>query len=417
VKSDRLVGRCRKDCGADSLPRRFWSKFADQNWEKRPLLIRRPFSKPLLSETELSHAIFAASEAYRADPASVSLQFFVGHSQAIADIRKFLPVAEDSDIGGYATRLSRALDKHDFALSIQHVQEYAPEVWLRLREFLSTASQFVPLPDDFTKATLFFGSYRKEARGIHLGNSSNFKFVVHGKKRMRFWPSRFFRGQKGVSHSTNYEQFLPAATTLEATAGDIIYWPSDSWHVVECVDGLAASISLALFVQSRSSRILDFWRHARDVIEERAPRADMVPKLHRAMASILNKESTRREIASNLTADWLNRATGFGFERIPPPRPHQPLHDDVAVRGDRRYPILWSRAADGEIVCSVNGNAFVVTAHRQISRILRRLNSGRLCRVGDLIGNGDEEPAIRESIRSFLEKIHSFRGVSETSKF
>jgi len=370
----------------------------------------------LISRAELFRALLASSEAYRADPGSVSLQFFVGHSQTIADITDFLPVADDCSINGYAARLSRALDGQDFALSIQHVQQYAPEIWLRLRGFLSSAVQFVPLPDDFTKATLFFGSYRKEPRGIHLGNSSNFKFVIHGKKRMRFWPSRFFRGREGVSHSTKYEQFLPTATTLEGRAGDIIYWPSDSWHVVECVDGLAASISLALFVHLRSLRIVDFWRHALDMIEERTPRAKTIPKLHRAVANILNKRSARTEIASKLTADSLNRATGFGFERVPPPRSQKHLHDDIVVRADPEYPILWSPSGGREIVCSVNGNAFVPTAHPQMLRVIRRLNSGGVCRVRDLIGEGNDDPAIGEGIRSLLEKLHALRGISEISR-
>ncbi len=397
-----------------TLSRRFWSKVAKQNWEKWPLLIKRPFSKPLISKAELFRAIFAASEAYRADPGSVSLQFFVGHSQTIADIRESLPVADDCNICGYAARLSRALGGQDFALSVQHIQEYAPEIWLRLRGFLSSAAQSVPLPNDFTKATLFFGSYRKEPRGIHLGNSSNFKFVIYGKKRMRFWPSRFFRGREGISHSTKYKPFLPAATTLEATAGDIIYWPSDSWHVVECVDGLAASISLALFVHSRSSRISDFWRHALDVIEERPVRAKTIPKLHRAVTNILNKGSARTEIASKLTAESLNRATGFGFERVPPPRSQKHLHDGIVVRADPEYPILWSPSGDSEIVCSVNGNAFVITAHPQLLRVITCLNSGEVCRVRDLIGEGNDNSAIGGGIRSFLEKLHALRGISET---
>jgi hypothetical protein len=131
------------------------------------------------------------------------------------------------------------------------------------------------------------------------------------------------------------------------------------------------------------------------------------------VANILNKERARTEIASKLTAHWLNRATSFGFERVPPARPHKPLHDDIVVRADPEYPILWSPSGDREIVCSVNGNAFVIAAHPQILRVIRRLNSGEVCRVRELIGEGNDDSAIAEGIRSFLEKLHALRGISE----
>jgi 50S ribosomal protein L16 3-hydroxylase len=397
------------------LSPQFWSDFADQDWEKRPLLIKQPFSTPLLNKPELFRALLASSQAYCRDPSSVPLQFCIGHSQMMADIPEFLPVAKDGDIFGYTTRLARTLNGQDFALSIQHVQEHAREIWLRLREFLSSAAEFVALPDDFTKATLFFGRYSKEPRGIHAGNSSNFKFVIYGKKRMRFWPSRFFREKEAVSHSTGYERFLPAATTLEGTAGDILYWPSDSWHVVECVDGLAASISLALFTHSRSSRIIDFWRHAGDVMQTQTPGPRAIPKLHRAAQNIVNSEPARKRIASTLKAEWLNRATGFGFERVPPPRSQEQLHDDNAVRVDPQYPIRWSKSNEGWIVCSVNGNAFEVIAHPHILRVIRRLNSGEICRPRDLIGQRNGVSPIGEGIRGFLEKLYALDGISEVS--
>jgi hypothetical protein len=237
--------------------------------------------------------------------------------------------------------------------------------------------------------------------------------MLHGKKRMHFWPNCFFRGNKEASHSTKYERFLPAATTVEATAGDVIYWPSDNWHVVECVDGLAASISLALFVHSRPSPVVDFWRRVLDVSEGRTLPANTIPKLHRAVASMLNETSTRAEITSKLAADWLNRTTGFGFERVPPPRSQKHLHVLSLVGADADFPILCSRGGDTEIVCSVNGHAFVITRDPQIPRVIKRLNSGRICRVGDLINERDGESGIRGGLRSFLEKLYALRGISE----
>jgi hypothetical protein len=82
LKGERFGSRRRdlsklRSAESYTLSRRFWSKFADQNWEKQPLLIKRPFSKPLISGAELFRAILDSSEAYCADPGSVSLQFFV----------------------------------------------------------------------------------------------------------------------------------------------------------------------------------------------------------------------------------------------------------------------------------------------------------------------------------------------------
>jgi len=41
-------------------------------------------------------------------------------------------------------------------------------------------------------AALFFGDYEKTPFALHDGESSNFKFVIEGRKKLQLWPDKFF---------------------------------------------------------------------------------------------------------------------------------------------------------------------------------------------------------------------------------
>lgn len=347
----------------------FWSHFTREHWERQPLFIPKPFSRPLIREAEIFRAVLDACTRFCQEREDVPLAFYIEHARQVASVVDYLPVAADKNMVRYASRISRTLRGQRFALIVEDIQAYAPELWWRFREFLGGLDDAVPRAGVNRKATVFIGNYAMTPSGLHVGTSGNFKFIISGRKRMRLWSDDFFRNQRGVNHTVHIERFLPAATTLECRAGDVLYWPSDQWHVGEAVGGLAVSVSLAVFIKSRAGK----------------PAAG----------------ASERRIAA-----WLNRKTGGGFHRVPTPLPHRILADHRRVRCDPRFPILWQTGDDGAIICSANGRAFAVKADEEIPKLLARLNSGDVCQVSELI-------ATRSSLRALLEKLRQLRAIFE----
>jgi 50S ribosomal protein L16 3-hydroxylase len=419
----------------------FSAHLARKYWEKLPVLIERPFAAPLIGPEEIFRAVLKASDQHLAGDDNVVLSFFTEHSQRIAEVGKFLPRAPDKTMAGYAKRIGRKLCGQRFALIIQDIHIYAPEVWLRFREFLRGLSQFIDIPAEKTKASVFIGDYEETPVGLHVGNSGNFKFVVEGRKRLRLWPDKFFRGKKGIHGSLDFERFLPAATTLEGRPGDVIYWPSDQWHIGEAVGGPAVSVSLALYVKERTSGLMDLWGEAAEVTEKRlaalvskndagfdaraiTQKVKRISQMQRRAAAAFTKAIARPEIGESLAVTWLNRATSFGFSKVPDPLPHRHLNDNAVIRAHPHYPIIWLAGRDDEVICSANGHAFSVAAHPEVLKLLRELNRGNALRVGALIKqySGDAQvgrvtfKARSEDIRALLEKLYCLRAITKGAR-
>jgi hypothetical protein len=120
-----------------------------------------------------------------------------------------------------------------------------------------------------------------------------------------------------------------------------------------------------------------------------------------------------------LAADRLNRVTGAGFGRVPPPAPPRALADDDLVRGDPAGPVRWVTVGD-EVVCSAGGHAFALPAHPRLPALLRRLGSSAPLRVGDLIDRHSgvvrrgavEFTASRREVRALLERLLRLRALT-----
>ena len=127
-------------------------------------------------------------------------------------------------------------------------------------------------------------------------------------------------------------------------------------------------------------------------------------------------------LVRRLTAARLNHETGFGFTEVPPPSPPRRLRADALVLGSPEMPIAWRRAG-GEIVCSVNGHAFTLPDDPRVPRLLRRLNTGRPERVGELMKagagtvrrGGAAFSATPGDVRALLERLLALRGITEAS--
>ncbi len=414
----------------------FWSSFHATHWERVGAVIEQPFATPLATPAELFDAMVEASDRFRAGDASVSLEFCIGHTRMLADVARYLPEHADGGSTGYMARITQLLGGARFGLVVEDAQAYDATLWLRLRDFLRGLYQHTGLPGDAAKATVFLGNYDRTPFGLHRGSSANFMFVVEGAKRMRTWPDAYFRGKPDLTHRLDYEAYNADAIVMDANPGDIIFWPSDYWHIGESVDGgFSSAVSVALFMEPRPTAAVMaraaglVGAHHAEAGRTRALDAfpgDMRGAVERVDAMVedavasLEDVSADRALRHALRVGALNTLTGFGFTRPPRPREGLTLADDMVVSGSGDFPMLWVDADDDDLVVSANGHALQVAASPHVLALLERVNSGERLRVGSLVeahsgtvrAGGVEFETTRDDVRALVAKLVSLRALT-----
>src|SRR5262249_35483723 len=352
-----------------ALSSEFWAQFAEQYWEKKPLVLNKPFAARLVTSKEIFQTLANAGSPERED---WGFRFYVEQALQEAEVAKHLPALSDGSLSGYAERVTLKLKGRRFGLVVDHYHKHDVQTWLRLREFLRGLYGVVGVPVPLSLGAIFLSNYERSPFGIHKDRHGAFTFVVEGSKRILAWPDEVFCDRPDVSGSLDYEQFLRDAVRLEGKPGDLIYWPSSYWHVAESIGGLSLTLAVPVFPQFDGGS--DVFSHVTKTIESRLKTteemrvysshpdrlqksADKASKVVRLVLKTLRDMSRSVELGRDLRIAWLNRVTSFGFASVPAPRPYQSLKDDDTVRGDPQYPVVWLPLGDDEIICSPNGHA------------------------------------------------------------
>ena len=356
-----------------TLPDGFWTSFHETHWEKVGAVIAQPFAAPLASPDESFACLVTASERYRAGDHSVLLEFCIEHAQQLVDIGRYLPERSDESANGYAERITPLIGGRRFGLVVEDVQAYDAALWLRLRDYLRGLFEHTGLPGDCAKATVFMGNYDRTPFGLHRGNSGNFMFVVDGQKRMRTWPDAYFRGKEDLTHKLDYARHNGESIVMDAGPGDVIYWPSDYWHIGESLDSkMSSAVSVALFMNPRLAT--DALVPAAGMLRRHLPAHRDIPVRPNRMTessafidSVASRETAAlRSMAADpaferaLRAGLLKKVTGYGFLRPPSALATRALPDDATIRALPEYPTLWIGGEDDEIVVSANGHALSI---------------------------------------------------------
>ena len=388
-----------------------WPEFAEKYWEKRPLVIKQARARRIISSDRTWRALRKISELHRAGDSEIALDFYVDQTRVSGNVGKHLPRREDQSVSRYAKRLKRSIHGRSFGLVAGNFHAYEPEIWLRTRDYLYGLFEQTGIPGNRTTTALFLGDYPTTPFGLHAGDAATFVFVIEGRKRIRVWPPGILDGKPNLTGARNYQEHLHGSIILEGTPGDVLYWPSQYWHIGESVTGkLAVSLSVPVFLSSSSDR---------SKAESLYPvRIDGIQKTARKLFRMVRTRKSR--------VRWLNNFSGCGFATVPPPLEESiALQDQFTVCGNPRYPILWMPADKGEIICSSNGHAFSVAAHPKLLKLFEHLNSGKAASVlqliekyaGNVVRNGIEFTATPDDIRKVLEKLARLRAISVITRY
>lgn len=423
------------------LPPAFWARFADEQWERAPRLLPRPFEAPLLDRDELFEALVCASDQYIADGRTAGLppergsriRVHVGNAVLMTDVERHLPRASDGSLDGYAARMERQLAGRPYEVIVHQLQAYSVALWERTRQFLGGLYAHVGLPAEKAEAVVFLRNHVATSFGLHQDHAGIFMFVLEGRKRLLAWPEEVFRGQEGRFATLDIDAYRDRATVLEGGPGDVVYWPSELWHIGEASGGLSASISLGLRLkhapiadvvnlainllrEQRADARLDTYAPQDGTVEHAATR--LPPPLERALHGF-RAAAAGGELERALRLHWLNRATGGGFTRVPPPAAAAAaaaIADDQLVRGRAAYPIASMPWDDGRCMLSASGHALPAPATPGVRALIERLNTGRVHRAAELVAAcvppGDTGATGEAGfLRRLLDKLRAVRAI------
>lgn len=394
-----------------------WAASLGRRWGRRAGIVRGGGECLQVTSDDIFAALVRGSEQFRRGDGEVPFRFYVEQALQQADVRAWLPTARDASIARYVARVTRQLGGLRFCLVLNHFQVFDAALWLRLRELLSGLRDRVGVAPGSIDAAAFVGTYRCTPFGVHRDLADSLAVVIAGRKRFRFWPATRFAADGPMENSARYARVRTSATTLLASAGDLVYWPSSIWHVAESTRPYSVSLSIPVLLPHGGradvygdllQRLHDSLRKAdggRAVTSVRGHGARRVAHTGSIVASVrdtLLHTAREQGLADRLRAAWLRAVTGSGFLAVPGPAAVRALGRGWVLRGDPRYPIVWLRSGRGTLLCGANGHAFEIAAAPGHVALIQQLNRGL----------GVRSDGLRGAARLLLEKLLSLRAIT-----
>jgi ribosomal protein L16 Arg81 hydroxylase len=429
VRGDALAARGFSPSSA------FWANFVKHHWDRKPLIIKHPFSVPMSTTEESFSALRNAADKFEKDGADVKWKFYKGDDGFMLEgykIGGYVPRPSDQSLDDYAKRISPKLKGESFGLVLHDLQEYHPQFYLRMREFLSGLAAQVRVRWRAMPG-LFVGNYDQTPFGIHQDPANVFAFIIEGRRRIYLWPEEYFCDSLDKARNSDFAKLRRDATILDGEPGDVLYWPGRYWHVGAPLGDLSIGVSVALVPVQLSSVVVGaiknqigeflsptltadggFPHAASDV--EASP--EMIVAAIKQAAKLLQRTHDDSDFIQALQVCWLDHITSEGSEPAPSPLPLENLDDDCVVGGMPETPIVWI-VSDNQIVCSANGNSILLPAAPAIIALLTELNGGAMLRVRDLIKkykgvssrDGVQFKVTKDGLRFLLSKLYSLRAI------
>jgi 50S ribosomal protein L16 3-hydroxylase len=396
----------------------FWDALAP-HWGRGPGLIKRPFSKPFVSEGEFLAILKQWGDDARGGQRLVDV--------AMVD-RGALPCAEDETLEATERNIAGRWSGDWYLYIPDGVQQYDGDIWERAIELITPAIGIQGgLPAGGMMLDLFFGKYQSTPTGIHLDSSDNLAFVTRGPKRMLFWPPdrftvKFSSPKNDPSHQralvARYEQHLDGASVIEADEGDVIYWPKEYWHIGASQDTWSGMVSVPMWWNAKPSslarsmllRVLDLDSEAQlypVTVDALAPAALDVPTaLQDVVARMKSQLNSRLELTANVA--WARFVTSYGFTTPPALQPAATVTGATRIRV--KHPIV--AVPLGRAVAVVGCGHSTLSQFPPLSKIVEQLRVGTEHTVNDLgqlVPEGQDE--VCEHLVKVVGELLSFRAL------
>jgi len=396
-----------------SLGKPFWRDFTKTYWNRKPTIIRAPFPAPIATPDDVFRALVATRQRL-AEPRD-DLDLSLKGRRIVLDLERWLPRTSDASLGGYQARLRRDGESGQLAMLVNEFQnELGWTFYNRLRQFLKGLYEIVGVPAR-AEVDLFTGNYRRTPLGVHRDEADVFVFVVEGRKQFRLWPKKAFQSCSPRYGPGPYAKYMKGSILLAGDPGDILFWPSSYWHVAESDGQLVSSLTLGLYhgyaVFVALMKNLPEWN--RDIAGDDRDPIGSLPFIGSRVPPELASTAIRAEgrpgrLTQRLMRSWMERITGYGFDRIPQPAGGAMRAMNGTVRANPISPVLhWK--FNGDLVIAASGKSIAVPYHREVARILDRVSGGSVCDFAELRNprerkSASARDALRKSVKFLLEQ-------------
>jgi hypothetical protein len=396
----------------------FWEQLTP-DWNRRPALIRKPFSKPFLDQRDFLGFLQTWAQEARDGKRGSDVQMIDADA---------LPRPEDETLAAFEARIAATWTRDWYLYIPDGIQKYDGAVWERAIELLMPALRLHGgLPAGGMMLDLFYGKYGSTPTGIHLDSSDNLAFVVRGPKRLMFWApdrftAKFASPPKHPSHQQSltgrFEDCLDSATVIDADAGDIVYWPKDYWHIGVSPGQWSGMVSLPMWWSASPAKlaramlngVLDLQGepelYAVNLDDLASVASEMPASLSAVVAEVKAQVTRRYDVAAKFS--WAKFVTAYGFST--PPSPRQAPGETAGRRVRVVHPIV---AVDLGKAVGVIG-----CGHQMVSRCMGLMPVVSRLRVGSEHAVRDLEsvlPLVEDESRAELDKmlreLHAFRAL------
>jgi hypothetical protein len=395
----------------------FW-KTLEPAWNVRPMLIKRPFSKPFVDPQEFLGFLQRWGDEGR------NGQRMIGVHMIDADV---LPRGEDDTLEAFERRIADRWPRDWYLYLSDGVQQYDGSIWERAIQIIKPALRRQGgLPAGGMMLDLFYGKYKATPTGIHLDSSDNLAFVVRGPKRLIFWPPDRFTVKlssppQNPSHQQSltgkYGDYLDGATVIDGEAGDVIYWPKEYWHISSS-DNWSGMVTLPIWwnaspakiARAMVPRVLDLQGESRiydmNVDDVVSTASTLPPSLERMVATAKSQVTARLDSTARIA--WAKFVTAYAFSTPPAPRAAVEVTDRTRVRVSHPIVSVDLGRAAAVIACGQQ----MLTPCRPLMSVVSDMRTGSEHVVSDLAKKvSGAEPDAGDQLRQMVGQLVAFRAL------
>ena len=419
-----LASECRTALSPEAL-----SNLAEQGWQQRPLVIKNAFSTTFLTEQDTFDAWHTFVKGLPPARWGNLARLYSG-SELITDVKPFLPTASDTSWDSYLKRLGDQTGSTEWGLCLTNPQLSSAKIFRRVLIFLDSLFGHIGMPCGGCSPDLFMMNHKASFFRLHKDAQDVFTFIISGWRRFLLWPFDTFSALAGMeAHESrkphrlaevDHEAYRSQAMVVEGTAGDLLYWPAEWWHVGESNGERATTLAVGTI-------------HEANPMQKISAAADRLGKRRRDRRENL-RWSASEGAEPTITAyiDWmqglladedlwaetrrglLSWTTRCGLKRIPPPlRRSAPLDDAQWLVVASPSTIAFDGDGEASLFCSVAGHDLILTPGAPAKVLLSLLSRGGIHRVGAVLDEALEAGRFtwdREQLRRLLEKIEENYG-------
>ncbi|MFN7727730.1 MAG: JmjC domain-containing protein [Bdellovibrio sp.] len=379
----------------------FWSDFAKNIWERKPLVLRDVQSSLLeINEDEIFALLVSYADRCRKAKNSEGFKFFVEGIRAHDyDVLQVLPVKNDKSLRGYHARMNVLFT--DYCLVCDELLQVNLEKQARLKQFTDELYRHVGFPNRFAEMGLYLGNYQRTPFGVHVDSCGVFSLPVTGTKTFRLWTTEFVKKNPTLDRAFDYAKFKKNSKVMTAKPGDMVYWPSSAYHIAESDGEFSATWSLGIWLdQTHQQQVSEALQ---TLLNEKIGDLCFAPtmpfkKLHRKdgqvdqlpdqyLQTIKALQSlTSRQLKTAFLKTWMRHISTQGF-KVLPVRPAKLSARSTIWLSQATSPVLWfeSKDEDGEkskTYLSFGGQLIETKRSRELLKMIKDLNAQKGCLVG-----------------------------------